>query len=297
MEFLTFTLQEAVVVKKLISFHYHELSKDFIFSGEAHDFWELCYIDKGEVQIFAYNRDFHLKQGDMMLHKPNMFHSIQTVNDAAPNAVNVCFYCVSPHMSFFEDKVFRLIEQERNILSEIVNEGLRTFEPRIDTTSPTEHTLLRKGETPFGSEQLIKIGFEKLLISLIRRYSLMETAHTLSSPAREKMEGELFADIRCYLQNSLSADFNLEELSNKFHIGKSHLKKLFKEKAGMGIKQYWNRLKIEQAKIMVRDEKYNMTQISEVLGYSSVHYFSRHFKNEIGMTPTEYAKTVKARAF
>ena len=297
MEFLAFTLQEDVIVKKLISFHYHEFSKDYVFSGEEHDFWELCYIDKGEVRIFAYNRDFHLKQGDLILHKPNMFHSIQTVNNTAPNAVNASFYCTSEHMRFFEDKVFRLTEQERNILSEVVNEGLRTFEPRIDTTSPTNHTLLRKGETPFGSEQLIKIGFEKLLISLIRRYSMLETAPPLSSPAREKLEEDLFAEIRLYLQNSLSADFNLEELGNKFHIGKSHLKKLFKEKVGMGIKQYWNRLKIEQAKIMVRDETYNITQISEALGYSSVHYFSRHFKSEIGMTPTEYAKTVKARAF
>lgn len=290
-------MNESIVVNKLISFHYHEFAKDFVFSGEEHDFWELCYIDKGEVQLFAYNQHFHLKQGEIMFFKPNMFHSCQTTNNSAPNLVNVCFHCSSQHMFFFEDKVFRLTDQERNILSEVVNEGLRTFEPPIDSTSPNDHTLLRKGVTPFGSEQLIKIGFEKLLISLIRRYTIMETTETLSSPAREHIESELFTDICRYLQNSLADDANLEELSHKFQIGKSQLKKLFKEKTGMGIKQYWNRLKIEQAKIMVRDEKYNMTQISEKLGYSSVHYFSRHFKNEIGMTPTEYAKTVKARVY
>jgi AraC-like DNA-binding protein len=284
----------------LISFHYHEFTKDFVFSGEEHDFWELCYVDKGELQLFAYNRHFHLKQGEIMFFKPNMFHSSQTTNNSAPNLVNVCFHCSSTHMAFFEDKTFRLSDQERNILSEVVNEGLRTFEPSIDSTSPTDHTLLRKAGTPFGSEQLIKIGFEKLLITLIRRCTsteAMETAETLSSPAREHIESELFTEINLYLRSSLSDDANLEQLSLKFQIGKSQLKKLFKEKTGMGIKQYWNRLKIEQAKVMVRDEKYNMTQISERLGYSSVHYFSRHFKNEIGMTPTEYAKTVKARVY
>ena len=45
---------------------------------------------------------------------------------------------------------------------------------------------------------------------------------------------------------------------------------------------------------MIREKQYNFTEIAQRLGYSSVHYFSRHFKQVAGMTPSEYAASVKA---
>ena len=47
---------------------------------------------------------------------------------------------------------------------------------------------------------------------------------------------------------------------------------------------------------MIRDEQMNFTQISEFLGYSSIHYFSRQFKKMTGMTPSEYASSIRAIA-
>ena len=45
---------------------------------------------------------------------------------------------------------------------------------------------------------------------------------------------------------------------------------------------------------MIRDEQMNFTQIAEALGYSSIHYFSRQFKKLAGMTPSEYASSIRA---
>lgn len=295
MDFQPYTLTEVIVINKIVSFHYHELSKDFIFSGEEHDFWELGYIDKGEAEIEAYGRVFHVKQGDLLLYKPNMFHSIKTVNNMAPNVVNVTFYCDSAHMGFFENKRFRLTDQERNLLSEIVNEGLHAFDPAINATSPYNHALHGKENAPFGGEQLIKVGLEKLLIVLLRRSLASDRKGKLSSAGREHREDELFGQITDYLRHHLSDEFQLDEIGSRFLIGKSQLKQLFTDKSGMGIKEYWNRLKMEQAKTMIREEKHNVTQIAEILGYGSVHYFSRQFKKALDMTPTEYAKTIKAR--
>jgi AraC-like DNA-binding protein len=295
MDFQSYSLTEWIVIKKLISFHYHELSRGFLFSGEEHDFWELCYIDKGEAEVFAYNRAFQMKQGDILLLTPNMFHSMKTLNDIAPNLVNISFDCGSSYMAFFENRSFRLTDQERNLLSEVVNEGLHAFDPPIDSTSPNDHTLRTKDNAPFGSEQLIKVGLEKMLIMLIRRHSHPRKQEKLTSASKENWNDELFGQITDYLKDHLSLEFKLEELSIRFQIGKSQLKKLFKDKVDIGIKQYWSLLKLEHAKIMIREEKCNVTQIAEILGFGSVHYFSRQFKKEMDMTPTEYAKTVKAR--
>ena len=54
--------------------------------------------------------------------------------------------------------------------------------------------------------------------------------------------------------------------------------------------------KIEAAKELIRTNHMNFTQISAHLGYTSIHYFSRQFKKIVGMTPSEYASSVKAIA-
>lgn len=53
-------------------------------------------------------------------------------------------------------------------------------------------------------------------------------------------------------------------------------------------------MKIDFAKQLIRENDMNFTQISDFLGYSSIHYFSRQFKKLSGMTPTEYATSIKA---
>ena len=47
---------------------------------------------------------------------------------------------------------------------------------------------------------------------------------------------------------------------------------------------------------MIRSGQMNFTQISEYLGYSSIHYFSRQFKRSTGMTPSEYVSSIRALA-
>ena len=53
-------------------------------------------------------------------------------------------------------------------------------------------------------------------------------------------------------------------------------------------------MKIDFAKQLIRENEMNFTQISDFLSYSSIHYFSRQFKKLSGMTPTEYATSIKA---
>ena len=50
----------------------------------------------------------------------------------------------------------------------------------------------------------------------------------------------------------------------------------------------------ELAKELIREKNMNFTQIADYLGYTSIHYFSRQFKKIAGMTPSEYASSIKA---
>ena len=77
-------------------------------------------------------------------------------------------------------------------------------------------------------------------------------------------------------------------------IGRSQLQKKSREQHQCGVIDFFSQMKIDLAKQLIRENQMNFTQISEFLGYSSIHYFSRQFKKISGMTPSEYATSIKA---
>ena len=88
----------------------------------------------------------------------------------------------------------------------------------------------------------------------------------------------------------------IDEISKSNMIGRSQLQKLFRDQYQCGVIEFFSRMKIDFAKQLIRENDMNFTQISDFLGYSSIHYFSRQFKRITGMTPSEYASSVKAVA-
>ncbi|MBP1988600.1 AraC family transcriptional regulator [Paenibacillus eucommiae] len=291
MELEIYRLKEDLQIQGIFTLYYMELPKHFIVNGEEHNFWELVYVDKGEVIIYNGKK---LRQGDMIFYKPNEFHIANSSNETAPNLVVITFECQSPSINFFADKVFVLNEIERGLLSNLVKEGMQAFDPPID--SPFISQPSRCEEAPFGSEQLIKNYLEILLIQLIRRGDSRPSNARPVSFVEETKDQELTTQIIAYMNNNLSQVLSLELLCSEFVIGRTRLKTAFKAKTGLGVMEYFNMLKIEKAKLLIREGKHNFTEVAAELGYSSVHYFSRNFKKVTHMTLTEYTCSISARA-
>ena len=79
----------------------------------------------------------------------------------------------------------------------------------------------------------------------------------------------------------------LGQLSRKCGLGPSRLSELFRNAFGMSPIQYVNDLKIKKADQLLNSSDMNISQISEYLGFCSVHYFSRFYKQYTGSTPSE----------
>ena len=80
-------LSQEIIVNKIVSIHYFEYMSNFSFPGETHDFWEFLYVDKGEVQVIADDKNFTFKKGQIIFHKPNEFHALKANGRIAPNNV------------------------------------------------------------------------------------------------------------------------------------------------------------------------------------------------------------------
>lgn len=295
MNFARHDIRLEIVINKLITFYYFELAKDYRYAGEKHDFWEIYYVDKGEIEIDTDSGHYLLKQGDLLFHEPDEFHSPKSNGKNAPNVFIVTFECDSEPMSFFQlNKLFHLGDHEKAILALMMKEGFNAYSP---DTSGHGRRIIPQADAPFGSEQLFKNYLETLLIHIIRNRQASYNKSKLSYASRENQELQLTDKIKAYMEEHLGHNLTLEQLCDAFSIGRTQLSILFKKRVGCGVMEYMNQLKINQAKLYIREEVYNLTEISELLGYSSVHYFSRHFKKAMGMTPSEYAKTLNGGSY
>lgn len=93
----------SIVVTELYTVHYFENFKNYYFSGERHDFWEILYVDRGEiiVETDRFERPIRMERGDLLLHRPNEFHSFYANNIVPHNLFVVSFASGSPAMEHF----------------------------------------------------------------------------------------------------------------------------------------------------------------------------------------------------
>ena len=96
------------------------------------------------------------------------------------------------------------------------------------------------------------------------------------------------------LDNYADGAISNKILADKSDISEVYFRKLFKEHYGTTPKQYILDLRIKKASKLLLESRYNISEISEQCGFSSVYHFCRAFKNITALTPTEYAKSNKS---
>lgn len=282
-------LKEELTIHRIISIHYFEYMSDFTFAGESHNFWELLCVDKGEVDVVADHERLTLQKGEVIFHQPNEFHRVLANGVIAPNLVVIGFDCQSPHMASFKEKILKVGPEEQALLARIMTEANLCFEGRLD--NPFQEVLTRKNHRLFAAEQMIKIYLEQFLIQMYRSaLSAREIPAVYKDPSSPE---DMYEIILHYFERNIRTQLTIDQISRDNLISTSQLKKLFYEKGNTGVIEYFNTMKIGAAKQLIRNQQLNFTQIANHLGYTSVHYFSRQFKHLTGMTPSEYATSIK----
>ena len=281
-------LNDEIKISRLYTVHYFEYSKRFSFTGESHDFWELVYADKGDVTVFADDKSFVLEQGNVIFHKPNEWHNVRANGVDAANITIITFASPSKAMSFFENKILSVGQKQKELLSKIVSEYTNAFKTPLNDPYTTH--LERRSDAAVASEQLIKLFLCEFLILFLRndpsgRQRTVRSIHSSDATLNLLIN---------YMEQNITKTVTLKELMEYSGTNRTAIENIFRENLGRGAVEYFLILKIELAKKYLPEDNYNITQISEILGYSSIHYFSRQFKKITGMTPTEYLLSIKA---
>ncbi len=278
-------------VEKIITIFYMEFSKSFQHEGESHDFWEMVYIDKGEMICTADKNRFVLKSGEMTFHKPNEYHNLSGNNSIAPNASIVTFECKSPAMEYFEGKIFKLAPEEKAILSNLFAEGLSSFK-LVDEANPLLQNLEKLPNAPIGGDQMTKNLLEIFLIKLCRSSDVLSKTMRRSYLIDDVHVPYNVKEILDILNNNIYGKLTVADIASQLGKSESTVKSLFSQYKKSGIIHFYNSLKIEEAKKLLREGNYNITKISDLLHFDNPQYFSKCFKSFTKMTPTEYKRSI-----
>ena len=293
MAYKSVVLEDSVTINRIISVHYFQYMSDFSFPGESHDFWELVCVDRGEIDALAGDRRLTLKKGNILFHKPNEFHNVLTNGKVSPSLVVIGFECHSPAIKSFEDQLMSVQDTEKELMAQIIVEARNTFSGRLD--DPYQEELIINSEPlTFGSAQLISHYLEQLMIHLYRRYFSYSLPVRSSRFLAEASSGnDTYNRIVRYMEEHLGERMTIDRICRDNLVGRSQLQKLFRDTKGCGVIEFFSMMKIDTAKQMIRDNQLNFTQIADRLGYNSIHYFSRQFKQITTMTPSEYATSIR----
>ena len=263
-------VQTNLRVERLYTFFYQEKERGFVFAGEAHPALELTYVDQGSLHSVAEGQDLLLEQGDMVLYGPGQWHMQYADIGVAPRFVTVSFDISGADLSALTNRKFQSPQRAATILKQMLQE-----QERMDDYS----------------NDMILCLLNLLLLTLQREAGgpteRLKTAHALHA------ENEIIRKAQQYISAHVREKMSVPMVAKNVDVSPSYLTALFHKNLQISPGEYIRRVKLQESKQMIRENNMNFTEIAAALQYSTVHHFSRQFKEKFGITPTEYAKSVR----
>ncbi len=295
MSYVMTELQQCITINSIVTIHYFEYASSFCFPGEKHNFWEFVYVDNGEIEVCGGTAVRTLHTGEMIFHQPNEFHSLKANGSIAPNLIVIAFDCSSPAMDYFRGRTLYADDHVRSCLNTIIRETEKVFSSPLN--DPYLQKMIKKEHPEFGAEQFISMSLESLLIHLRRNgfaEQPLQQKVSFQTINRSNADDDILEKVTGYFNSHVTDQLAIKMICHDNLVSYSKLKSLFRQHYDCGVLEYFNQTRINAARRMIRDNDLNISEIADKLGYSSVHYFSRQFKQKTGMSPTEYASSVLA---
>lgn len=284
-QYVRTSLTDFLSVRSIVCVLHVEL-ENRICDGEAHDFPELLYVESGHHTLKVDGIKHVMEPGQLIFYAPHSFHQGDEPSSAKLGIIS--FEAKLPELFPFYNRVLTLSGSQQKMLTRILTQGLGAFQhvPREQGL----HGMIPRADIPNYTLQQLKNQLELFLIDLYRTEEPQKPKSVAANS--ENFRSEQWETVEAYMKNHIRENLTLAQIAEGCAMSVPKLKLLCRERRGCGPIAWFISLKIQAAKEMICDSSMSFTQISEQLGFHSVHYFSKLFKEKTGMSPSQYAKSI-----
>lgn len=281
-----------ITIDNIYTVFFSHMDNGFSAAGEFHDFYELVYVDHGAIYAEVGPPDGEhktvlLEQGTAYLHAPGMYHRHYVEGAMRGALCIISFQCTSPLLRRLEEQCFQLGRRQKEYLSAAMHYASHLFKGVLD--SRPRFIFIRAENCDKLMEQMFQNHLELLFLDFLCGSNEQNRGETLwKDTAAENMVEE----VQVYLKQNIYAKVSINDICQKFAYSKTTLCNKFRAATGNSIIQYFNHLKVEEAMGLMENTGETITNIAERLSFSSCQYFSRVFKQVVGIYPREFKKSI-----
>ena len=260
-------------IDEIYTYYYNVRDKDYYFEGERHNFCELCYVDTGKLEVTIENQHYTLSDHQLILFGKKEFHAQRVLGAKPCSYLTIIFDMDESEFALIKNTIFKV--------SKSVIDLLNFFTREISNKFPYHNDIL--------------ITYLKLLIIELLRYDFNQKFHSRYVSYQSTYENKTLSRIIDYMEKNLEKHMLISDICKEFNLSKTSIQNLFKVNLKTSPKSYLNKLKLNRSKHLIKEEKYTLSEISVLLGFTSPQYFSRAFSKEFKLPPRQYSKSLKVQ--
>lgn len=256
------------------------------------DFNVFIFVKEGSLEFYEDGKEYYINENETYILKSGIHHWGEEKTKPGTSWYYIHYYDNTPERDYelFNDKhspiAGKFITPEKYNCYINIAQHIKVDNPVV-IIELLEHiwNIYRSGD-PYRQ---FSIGLYTM--------DLFIKLHRLSGERKRLSKADITVKkIIEYLENYIikfqKEKINVQDIANELNMNYCYLCNVFKQKTGMGILNYVNKLKIHQATKLLIETNLNISQIADKLGYQNVYYFSRVFKKFMGVSPSEYIKQI-----
>jgi len=282
---------------ELLTNHYHPTVNAYYFKQweshymdfHTHNEVEIMYVISGQCVVEAEHEMIQMKKGDVILLDSNVPHRLLVEKGSPCRMLNIEFTFVPKNGSF--PSIKELTEH-----SVILDRFLRLKRPYVVVKDPNEiyHSLknlvLELDKRESSQEPMMYLLFCQLLIQLAR----MIVQKDETDRSKQHLQFNIYVKKAVdYLHQNYDRDIQVKDVALAVSLHSGYLHRIFKQQMNCTIMDYLTKLRIQKAKMLLKETEIPVIEISQYIGVNSRQYFSMLFKKYTGQTPNGYRKLVK----
>ena len=238
----------------------------------THNHAELFYIVGGKGQFLIEDELYPVNTNHLVIINPNVTHTEVSLNAQPLEYIVLGIEGVELSMTENSNGQFCILDH---------------FES-MDITSSLRNILREMEQKQPGYEDICQAFMEILIIRLMRSTGLSVPAEPQNSVGNHQC-----AAVRRYIDHHFKESLTLDQLADEAHMNKYYLSHAFKQEYGISPINYMISRRLEESKYLLAETDLSMSQIAQLLGFSSLSYFSQVFRKTQGLSPMEYRQDNK----